>query len=112
MSADATVDLIINQKSSFQVTFTVKDNGSVLDLTGYTATAKYKQTHQAPDNQSVSITAAIANAVSGHVSISLSANETSLLQAGKYVYDVAIIDSTGFKTRIVEGNMRVSPGVA
>ena len=112
MSADATVDLIINQKSSFQVTFTVKDNGNIVNLTNYTAIAKYKQTYQTPDSQATSITAAIANGALGQVSIALSATETALLQPTKYVYDVAIIDGNGFKTRIVEGSIRVSPGVA
>lgn len=112
MSADATVDLIINQKSSFQATFTVKDNGNVLDLSNYTAVAKFKQTYQSPDNQAIPITAVVSNATGGQVTISWNDVETSMLQPVKYVYDVAIIDSTGFKTRIVEGTMRVSPGVA
>ena len=112
MSADATVDLIINQKASFQVIFTVKNGSNTVNLTNYTATAKYKQMHQQSDAQAVSITAAVANAVAGQVAISLTANQTSVMQSGKYVYDVAIVDNTNFKTRIVEGNIRVSPGVA
>ena len=112
MSADATVDLIINQKSSFEVTFTVKDNGNTLDLTNYTAIAKYKQSYQTPDNQAIAMYSAITNPTGGQVTISLSAAQTTLLQPTKYVYDVAIVDGTGFKTRIVEGSMRVSPGVA
>jgi hypothetical protein len=112
MSADATVDLVINQKSSFQVTFAVKENGSAYNLTNYTTIAKYKQTYQTPDNQAVTMTSAVSNAVAGSVQLSLSAAETASLQPGKYVYDVAIIDNTGFKTRIVEGSIRVSPGVA
>ena len=112
MSADATVDLIINQKSSFQVTFIVKDNGSVVNLTGYSVVAKYKQSYQTPDNQSTAMTATVSNASQGQVTIALSAAETALLQVTKYVYDVAIVDNTGFKTRIVEGSIRVSPGVA
>lgn len=112
MSADATVDLVINQKSSFLVTFTVKNNGTVVDLTDYTIVAKYKQTYQTPDSQSHPITASISNAVAGQVTISLTAAETAALQPTKYVYDVAIVDDTGFKTRIVEGSIRVSPGVA
>lgn len=112
MSADATVDLVINQKSNFEVSFIVKDNGNVIDLSNYTAVAKYKQTYQIPDNQATTIHAAIANAAQGQVTIYLSADETALMQPMKYVYDVAIIDGTGFKTRIVEGNIRVSPGVA
>lgn len=112
MSADATVDLIINQKASFQVTFTVKNGSSVVDLTDYTAVAKYKQTYQMPDAQAVSITTEIVNPTGGLVALSMTADETTIMQAGKYVYDMSIIDASGFKTRVVEGNMRVSPGVA
>lgn len=112
MSADATVDLVINQKASFQVTFTVKDNGNIVDLTEYTTIAKYKQSYQTPDAQAYTITSEVTNGAEGQVSISLTADETALMLPTKYVYDVAIIDGNGFKTRIVEGNIRVSPGVA
>lgn len=112
MSADVTVDLIINQKASFQATFIVKDGGTVVDLTNYTVVAKYKQTFQIPDSQATVMSATITNAIAGEITISLTPQQTAVLQQGKYVYDVAITDNSGFKIRIVEGVMRVSPGVA
>lgn len=113
MSAATTVNLIINQKASFEVTFNVlNSNNAPLNLTSYTTSAKFKPDIMSPDNAAVAFSTAFANAANGSVTISLNANQTSEMQVGKYVYDVAIIDNTNFKTRIVEGRITVSGGVA
>lgn len=114
MSAPTTVNLIINQKASFQVGFFVKQsNGAVFDLTDHSVIAKYKENYQMPDAQAFSFTAAIANTELGEISIALSSDQTASLQLNKYVYDVAIINnSTEFKSRIVEGKITVSSGVS
>lgn len=115
MAADTSIDLIINQKDSFLASFTVKDaNSNIVDLTGYTASAKYKTDYFATDASAVSFTTAIATpANTGVITISLSANQTANLTPNiKYVYDVAITQTaTQFKTRIVQGSIKVSPGV-
>ena len=111
MAADSTVDLVINQKASFEVTFFVKDNGAVANLTGYTTSAKLKTDFQTPDSEAVSFTTT-ANTTTGGVTISLTPTQTSALQTQRYVYDVTITSPTEFKTRIVEGKVTVSGGVA
>ena len=114
MAADNTVDLIVNQKSSFEVSFDVQHaNGSALNLTGYSVTSKLKPDFQSPDNSAISMTTAVSNAVGGVVTISMSPTVTAALQPLKYVYDVTITDDvSGFKTRIVEGFVRISGGVS
>ena len=54
--------------------------------------------------------ASIANAANGTVQISLSATQTNALKAGRYVYDVEI-NNSGTITRVVEGQVEVTPGV-
>lgn len=114
MSAGTTVDLIINQKASFEVGFFVKQsNGAVLDLSSYSVTGKYKENYQSPDSQAVAFTAAVANASTGEITIALTPTQTASMQVGRYVYDVAIVnDETEFKTRVVEGKITVSGGVS
>lgn len=114
MSASNIVNIEVNQKSSFLLVFNIKENGSYADLNNYTAVAKFKPDAYAPDSQAVSFTAEVTNPSTGEVTISLSTDQTSALVPNqRYVYDLAIIDgSSGFKTRIVEGFMKVSPGVA
>lgn len=114
MSASNIVNIEVNQKSSFQLVFNVKENGSYANLTNYTAAAKFKPDPFAPDSQAVSFTAVVSNAATGEITISLTPTQTaSLVSNMRYVYDVAITNAvTSFKTRIVEGHMKVSPGVA
>lgn len=112
MSASTVANLVINQKSSFQITVYVKDDGVAQNLTGYTAVAKYKENYQTPDAQAKSFTTSITNAANGEITMSLTAAQTAELQIQKYVYDLAIISPTEFKTRIMEGLITVSGGVS
>lgn len=112
MAASTIVNLTINQKSSFEITVYVKDDGVVQNLTGYTTVAKYKDNYQTPDAQAKSFTTAVTNAVAGEIKMSLTPEQTSALQVQKYVYDLAIISGTGFKTRVMEGVITVSGGVS
>lgn len=114
MSAATTVNLIVNQKASFEVTFnTLNSNSAPLDLTNYTAAAKFKPDIASPDNASVAFTTTFANAANGSVTISLTPEQTAGMQIGRYVYDVAVTNTqNNFKTRIVEGKVIVSGGVA
>jgi hypothetical protein len=114
MSAATTVNLIINQKASFEVTFNVlNSNSAPLDLTGFYANAKFKADITSPDNNAVAFQTSFANASNGSLTIALTPTQTSNMQIGRYVYDVAITNTnTNFKTRIVEGKITVSGGVA
>jgi hypothetical protein len=112
MAADTSVDIIVNQKASLEVTFSVKAaNGSVLDLTNYTASAKYKQDFQTSDSQALPFNTVIADAANGEIVISLTPTQTANLKNARYVYDVTITDVNDFKTRIVEGFLKISSGV-
>lgn len=112
MSAATIANITINQRASFQVTVIVKDGNALQNLTGYTAVAKYKDNLQSPDNLSKPFTTTVSNAAAGEITMSLTPEETSKLLIQKYVYDLAIISPTGFKTRIMEGTISVSGGVS
>jgi len=112
MAADNTVDIIINQRASFEVTFTVKVANTALDLTGYTTSAKLKTDFNTPDSQAITFTTAIANAAAGQVTMSLTPTQTANLNIQRYFYDYTITSGAGFKTRIVEGTVKVSGGVS
>ena len=112
MAADNTIDIVINQKASFEVTFTVNDGAGALNLTGYTTSAKLKTDFNTPDSQAITFTTAVANAVAGQVTMSLTPTQTANLSLQRYFYDYTITANTGFKTRIVEGTVKVSGGVS
>lgn len=113
MAADNTVNLIINQKANFQVSFTIKENGAVKNLANHSVIAEYKTDYSAPDNTAQSFTCS-TQASNGIITISLSHSQTAnLIYGQKYYYDVILInDSTSYRTRVVEGTIKVSPGVS
>jgi hypothetical protein len=112
MSAGTIVNLVVNQKASFQIVVYVKDDGVAQNLTGYTTAAKYKDNYQTPDTQAKTFTTSVTDAANGEITMSLTPEQTTQLQIQKYVYDLAIISSTGFKTRVMEGMITVSGGVS
>jgi hypothetical protein len=112
MAADNIIDIVINQKASFEVTFNVKDGASALNLTGYTTSAKLKTDFNTGDAQAISFTSSVSNAVAGSIKISLTPEQTANLSLQRYFYDVTITSGAGFKTRVVEGVVKVSGGVS
>lgn len=45
------------------------------------------------------------------VTVSLPAAQTALLEPGKYIYDMEVVDAGGAVTRILQGQFNVSPEV-
>lgn len=114
MAANNNINLIVNQKSSFRVVFNLnQSNGTPLDLSsGYEVDAAYKADISSGDSSRVTITSEITNAAEGEITLSLTKEQTDVMKNPRYVYDVVITDlSTGFRTRIMEGSIKVAAGV-
>lgn len=103
-------NIFIDQGSTYTVTVEVTDsNGNQLDLTNYTADSQIRKTYT-----SSAITANFAtslNVADGTVTLSMTDDVSSTVAAGRYVYDCIITDQGGAKTRILEGQATVTPGV-
>ena len=103
-------NLYIDQGTDYTITVDVTDSaGDILDLTDYTATAQIRKTYTS-SSLSATFTTSIA-AAAGQVTISLTDTQTSALGAGRYVYDLNIESGTGVKTRVIEGQAVITPGV-
>ena len=59
----------------------------------------------------IDFTCAVSNAAAGIVSIALTAAQSNAMKSGRYVYDVEITASGGAKTRVLEGQVEITPGV-
>ena len=109
----AIANLTIDQGATFSSDVTVKDsNNNAFDLTGYTASAKMAKGFSSTRTRT-SITCTIsAPATSGVVTLSLTADQTSNLDEGRYVYDLEILQtSSSTITRVIEGIITVRPQV-
>lgn len=100
-------NITIDQGTTFVYTFSVLDTyGDPMDLTNYTATSQMRKSYSS--SNATTFTCTTAN---GEVIISLSANQTSNIVAGRYVYDIELTAVDGVVTRQVEGIVTVTPQV-
>jgi len=89
---------------------TLQENGSAMNLTGYSVASQMRSTH---DSSSIVATfsGTVSNASSGQITLSLTNSQTSAIEEAIYVYDVEITSGTGTVTRILEGTITVTPEV-
>jgi hypothetical protein len=105
------INLVVEQKADFEATFTVTSANNVpIDLTGYSAEAKIKKHHTSSSFTNFGVS--FVNRPSGVLKLSMSSFATSLLKPGRYSYDILITSSGGVKTRVVEGQVTVTPGIS
>jgi len=105
----ATVNnIVIDQGTTFSFSFELTNpDGSEKDLTTYTVNSQLRKSYYT--STSTAFTTDKIN-LTGEITISLTAAETSNLKAGRYVYDVEIDD--GVETiRVLEGIVTVTPEV-
>ena len=101
-------NITIDQGTTFSLTITLtNDDGTAKDLSSYTVSAQmrksyYTSTYTAFTTAKVDLT--------GELTISLTAAQTSNIKAGRYVYDIEI-ESSAETLRILEGIVTVTPEV-
>lgn len=102
------VNLVIDQGTTFStsVTFNSED-GTPVNFTNYSGAAQIRK-HYTSSN-SVSFSVSLTN--TGVVTLALTANQTSNLVAGRYVYDLEVTDSANVISRLIEGIVTVTPNV-
>jgi len=110
----ATANLQIDQGATFSSDITVRDNaGDALNLTDYTASAKMALGYSSTRTRTIITCTVAADATSGVISLALSADQTSQLEEGRYVYDLEILQtSSSTITRVIEGIINVRPQVS
>jgi len=103
-------NLIIDQGSDFRSTITVEDTTSnIVNLENYTGRGQMRKTYTS--NTAYDFTVEIPNPSLGELTISLNSEITTGIKPGRYVYDIEIISSAGVITRVLEGQVEVTPRV-
>jgi len=104
-------NLTVDQGSPFSATITVNDDsGNVKNLTGFTYAAKAKRTYESETASAVFVCSSTLG-VNGQLTITLIDSVTKAMAPGIHVYDVEITSGGGETTRVVEGQIEVTPGV-
>ena len=102
-------NLYIDQGSDYSSIITLTNqNGTVMNLTGYTVQSQFRKSYQS--SASTSFVATVYNATAGQIRLQLAATASSAIAAGRYLYDIEIIGS-GERQRVLEGIVVISPEI-
>jgi len=102
------VNLVVDQGTTFSTSVTFNsESGTPVDFSNYSGEAQIRK-HYTSSN-SVSFSVSLTN--TGIVTLALTANQTSNLVAGRYVYDLEVTDSGNVISRLIEGIVTVTPNV-
>lgn len=109
----ATFNLVLEQATTFNFQFQIKNDSTPLNLTGYTGTMTVRPF---TGSSTTTLVATIANgymtfttAIEGRVTVNFPSSITNIVP-GRYVYDL-VLNSGGTITRYLEGQFTVTPGV-
>jgi hypothetical protein len=103
-------NITVDQGSDYFSTVYVEDaSGGVADLTGFTSRGQVRKTYSSLT--SYDFITAIANPELGSIEISLTNSTTSSMKPGRYVYDIEVVSSSGTVTRVIEGQLEITPSV-
>ena len=103
-------NLTVDQGATFNAQIDITDDsGNAQNLSGYSVAGQIRKTYDSTTFTAFS--ASVSNATGGTITISLTATQTNSLAAGRYVYDVEITSGGGVVTRVLEGQVEVTPGV-
>ena len=102
------VNIVVDQGTSFSTAVTVNGaDDEPVDFTGYTGTSQMRKSY----TSSTYYTFDVDFDAYGSVFLSMSANNTSAVPAGRYLYDVEVTNPSGVVSRIIEGIVTVTPQV-
>jgi len=102
-------NLFIDQGSDFNFSVDLATEGASVNLAGYSARGQIRKSYTSSTATDFSITINDSDTLSA----SLTAAQTGALKPGRYVYDIEILsgDATPIVTRVVEGQIDVTPRV-
>ena len=104
-------NIYIDQGSDFTTVISLTDsNNDALNLTGYSALAQIRKTYGSTTIAATFGTVLTTN--TGQLTLTLTDVVTAAMTSGRYVYDVLLTDGSGDKTRVLEGQAILTPGVS
>lgn len=108
----AFVELFIDQGTNFNNVINITDDvtNAAVNIYGYTATSQMRRSYYSA-NISANITCTITDAANGELTMSMTAANTANIKAGRYVFDLKVVDTNNTTSRILEGIVNITPQV-
>ena len=107
-------DLYMDKGTDFTEVITLSDDyGNSYNLYNFSVSSKARTSYITP-NVAIQFTSTISDASNGVITMTASSAITANVvpnNVGKLVYDIVLSDQYGKKTRVLEGQIYVSPNV-
>jgi hypothetical protein len=109
----AYVELFVDQGANFNNVINLTDEVTNLNVNvqGYTVISQMKRSYYSA-NASANITCSITNALNGEITMTMDANTTANIKAGRYLFDMRVTDRGGVVSRVLEGIITVTPRIS
>lgn len=108
----AFVEFYLDQGTTFNNVINITDDitNAAVNISGYSAESQIRRSYYS-SNISANITCTITDAANGELTMSMTAANTANIKAGRYVFDLKIVDTSNITSRILEGIINVTPQV-
>lgn len=108
----AFVEFYLDQGTTFNNVINITDDitNAAVNISGYSAESQIRRSYYS-SNISANITCTVTDAANGELTMSMTAANTANIKAGRYVFDLKIVDTSNITSRILEGIINVTPQV-
>jgi hypothetical protein len=108
----AYAELTIDQGTTFTASIDLaQDDETAINVATSVFTSQIRKSYYS-SNPTANLTVSILDAANGRISLSLSASQTSNIRAGRYLYDVKMVNSSNTTLRLIEGIVTVTPQIS
>lgn len=105
------VELFCDQGTDFSYQLDLSnDDGSAINVANYTFSSSIRKSYYS-SGVTANLTVTVLSAANGNVQLSLNSATTANIKAGRYLYDVKMIDDSSVTHRIIEGIITVYPQI-
>jgi hypothetical protein len=108
----AYVELFMDQGTTFNNIINLSDDltNANINISGYVIRSQMRRSYYSA-NASANITCTITDAINGEITMNLPANTTANIKAGRYLFDLETVSTSGVTSRVLEGIITVTPEI-
>jgi hypothetical protein len=105
-------ELYIDQGATFSTILDLTDEttNDSMNLVGYSVRSALRRSYYSA-NSSANLVCTLSDAANGQITLGLASANTANLRAGRYLFDVELVGSTGIVTRVLEGTITITPEI-
>ena len=106
------VELYMDQGTTFRNVINLADDltNSYINVSGYQVRSQMRRSYYSA-NATANLVCTITDSANGEITITLAAANTSNIKAGRYLFDLEIVDLSDVTVRVLEGIITVTPEI-